>query len=145
MEEWRHWLEGGEQPFSVWTDHKNLEYLQSAKQLNSFQACWALFFNCFNFHLSYRPRSNNTKPDALSQIHSPDPSPEIPEPILPCSCLLGAVQWEIEEQVKQAQSKVIIPENCPSNRLFVPSELRSAVIHWGHSSVLSFHPGATRL
>lgn len=24
LEEWRHWLEGVEQPFVVWTDHKNL-------------------------------------------------------------------------------------------------------------------------
>ncbi|KAI3357961.1 hypothetical protein L3Q82_002953 [Scortum barcoo] len=32
LEEWRHWLEGAEQPFIVWTDHKNLEYLKSAKR-----------------------------------------------------------------------------------------------------------------
>lgn len=34
---------------AVWTDHKNLEYICSAKQLNSHQSRWALFFNCFNF------------------------------------------------------------------------------------------------
>ncbi|KAI3357228.1 hypothetical protein L3Q82_015689 [Scortum barcoo] len=28
LEEWRHWLEGAEQPFIVWTNHKNLEYLR---------------------------------------------------------------------------------------------------------------------
>ncbi|KAI3356745.1 hypothetical protein L3Q82_003428 [Scortum barcoo] len=33
LEEWRHWLEGAEQPFIVWTDHKNLEYLKSAKKI----------------------------------------------------------------------------------------------------------------
>uniref|UniRef100_A0A8K9UIS2 Gypsy retrotransposon integrase-like protein 1 n=1 Tax=Oncorhynchus mykiss TaxID=8022 RepID=A0A8K9UIS2_ONCMY len=37
LEEWRHWLEGAEQPFVVWTDHKNLAYVQSAKRLNSRQ------------------------------------------------------------------------------------------------------------
>ncbi len=31
LEEWRHWLEGSGVPFIVWTDHKNLEYIQSAK------------------------------------------------------------------------------------------------------------------
>ena len=35
LEEWRHWLEGTEQPFIVWTDHRNLSYIQSAKRLNS--------------------------------------------------------------------------------------------------------------
>lgn len=34
-EEWRHWLESMAQPFIVWTDHKNLAYLQSAKHLNT--------------------------------------------------------------------------------------------------------------
>ena len=57
MEEWRHWLEGAEQPFVVWTDHKNLEYIRSAKRLTSRQARWALFFNRFDFSLSYRPGS----------------------------------------------------------------------------------------
>ncbi|KAK3516296.1 hypothetical protein QTP70_009418 [Hemibagrus guttatus] len=31
LEEWCHWLEDAEQPFIVWTDHRNLEYLQMAK------------------------------------------------------------------------------------------------------------------
>ncbi len=35
LEEWLHWLEGSGVPFVVWTDHKNLEYIQSAKRLNS--------------------------------------------------------------------------------------------------------------
>lgn len=29
LEEWRHWLEGATHPFTVLTDHKNLEYLRS--------------------------------------------------------------------------------------------------------------------
>ena len=45
MEEWRQWLEGAQVPFQVWTDHKNLEYLQTAQRLNSHQARWALFFS----------------------------------------------------------------------------------------------------
>lgn len=35
LEEWRDWLEGAEQPFIVWTDHKNLAYLRTVKRLNS--------------------------------------------------------------------------------------------------------------
>lgn len=30
-------------PFVVWTNHKNLAYLRSAKRLNSRQAQWAPF------------------------------------------------------------------------------------------------------
>lgn len=41
LEEWRHWLEGAQHPFTILTDHKNLEYLRSAKRLNPRQARWA--------------------------------------------------------------------------------------------------------
>ena len=44
LEEWRHWLEGTETPFLIWTDHRNLEYLKTAKRLNSRQARCSLFF-----------------------------------------------------------------------------------------------------
>ena len=53
LEECRQWLDGAQVPFQVWTDHKNLEYLQKAKILHSRQARWALFFSRFNFHLAY--------------------------------------------------------------------------------------------
>lgn len=32
LEEWRHGLEGAEQPFLVCTDHQNPEYLQNPAQ-----------------------------------------------------------------------------------------------------------------
>ena len=34
LEEWRHFLEGTEHQFEIWTDHKNLEYFMTAKKLN---------------------------------------------------------------------------------------------------------------
>lgn len=66
LDEWRHWLEGAQFPFTVITDHKNLQYLRGAKRLNPRQARWSLFFTRFNFHISYRPGTKNTKADALS-------------------------------------------------------------------------------
>lgn len=47
--EWRQWLEGATLPFVMWTDHRNLEYIRSAKRLNTRQARWALFFCPFRF------------------------------------------------------------------------------------------------
>lgn len=53
------------------TDHKNLAYLRSAKRLNPRQARWALFLARFNFTITYRPGTRNTKPDVpLSPILS---------------------------------------------------------------------------
>ncbi|KAK7887257.1 hypothetical protein WMY93_026878 [Mugilogobius chulae] len=103
LEEWRHYLEGTEIPFVVWTDHKNLSYIQSAKRLNSRQARWALFFGRFNFTLTYRPGSRNVKPDSLSRQFSSSDSPDTMETVLPLSCVVASLTWEIESIVKDAQ------------------------------------------
>ncbi|KAK3521377.1 hypothetical protein QTP70_004115 [Hemibagrus guttatus] len=93
LEEWRHWLEGAKHPFTVLTDHKNLEYLRAAKRLNPRQARWALFFTRFNCTISYRPGSKNTKADALSRMFAPEESPETPEPILPENLFVSPITW----------------------------------------------------
>ncbi|KAI2653667.1 Transposon Tf2-9 polyprotein [Labeo rohita] len=81
LEEWRHWLEGAQHPFTILTDHKNLEYLRSAKRLNPRQARWALFFTRFQFFVTYRPGSKNTKADALSRQAETSPHSDPQETI----------------------------------------------------------------
>ena len=34
LEVWRHFLEGAKDRFEIWTDHKSLEYLMKAQNLN---------------------------------------------------------------------------------------------------------------
>lgn len=145
LEEWRHWLEGTTVPFLVWTDHKNLEYVRTAKRLNPRQSRWALFFTRFNFTLSYRPGSRNTKPDALSrQFQKDDAPPQEPASILPDTCVIAALTWDVEEEVQEALRDHPGPSACPDGRLFVPENLRSRVIQWGHNSRLACHPGSAR-
>lgn len=144
LEEWRHWLEGSGVPFIVWTDHKNLEYIRTAKRLNSRQARWALFFGRFDFSLSYRPGSENIKPDSLSRIFDRSERLSTPECILPEKIVISALVWEVESRVKAALEGVTPPVGCPPNRLFVPERLRSNVIQWGHCSNIACHPGVSR-
>jgi len=139
--EWRQWLEGATVPFVVWTDHKNLEYIRSAKRLNARQARWALFFARFEFVISYRPGSKNTKPDALSRLFSSSVASTDPEGILPYGRVVGLTVWGIERQVKQALTHTASPRACPSNLLFVPVSTRLAVLQWAHSAKLAGHPG----
>lgn len=114
LEEWRHWLEGAKKPFLVWTDHKNLEYIRTAKRLNSRQAHRALFFTRFHFTLSYRPGSRNAKPDALSrQFQKGEDSAEGPTCILPPACVIATLTWDIEERVRAATEGQPGPSACP--------------------------------
>uniref|UniRef100_A0A8L0DMZ4 Gypsy retrotransposon integrase-like protein 1 n=1 Tax=Oncorhynchus mykiss TaxID=8022 RepID=A0A8L0DMZ4_ONCMY len=139
--EWRQWLEGATVPFVVWTDHRNLEYIRSAKRLNARQARWALFFARFEFVISYRPGSKNTKPDALSRLFSSSVASTDPEGILPEGRVVGLTVWGIERQVKQALTQTPSPRACPRNLLFVPVPTRLAVLQWAHSAKLAGHPG----
>uniref|UniRef100_A0A3B3H5K4 Gypsy retrotransposon integrase-like protein 1 n=1 Tax=Oryzias latipes TaxID=8090 RepID=A0A3B3H5K4_ORYLA len=143
LEEWRHWLEGAEQPFIVWTDHKNLAYLRSAKRLNSRQARWCLFFDRFCFTITYRPGSKNGKPDALSRKYNTTEGSSTPS-IIPDSLFVGNLTWDIETRVQQAQGEKPATINCPPGTLFVPDNLRSDVITWGHSSKIACHGGVHR-
>ncbi|KAI2667850.1 Transposon Tf2-9 polyprotein [Labeo rohita] len=136
--------EVGKVPFIVWTDHKNLEYIRTAKRLNSRQARWALFFGRFDFTLSYRPDSKNIKPDSLSRIFDRSDRPSTPECIFPETLILSTLTWEVKSKVKTALQGVTPPVGCPPNRLFVPEELRSEVIQWGHCSNVACHPGVSR-
>lgn len=144
LEEWRHWLESSKQPFVVWTDHKNLSYIQSAKRLNSHQARWSLFFGRFNFTFTYRPGSRNVKPDALSRQHSSKETNSRPNTILPASCVVAAVTWEIESVFREAQRLQPDPGSGPLNRLFVPDSVRSQTLQWVHTSRFACHPGINR-
>ncbi|KAL0147394.1 hypothetical protein M9458_057305, partial [Cirrhinus mrigala] len=129
LEEWRHWLQGGGDPFTVWTDHQNLTVIRQTKQLNPRQARWALFFEHFNFHLSYRPGSKNTKADALSRQHQKDTITSEPAPVLPSHIILAPIRWGLEERVRQGHSQEPPPSDTPTGRLFVPSALRQEVLH----------------
>lgn len=144
LEEWRHWLEGAEQQFIVWTDHKNLSYIQTAKRLNSRQARWSLFFSRFDFSLTYRPGSRNVKPDALSRLFSNSDSSQQPENIIPSTCIVANVCWEIEAKIKEAQNTEPDPGNGPANCLYVPSSVRSQVLQWVHTARFFCHPGVNR-
>ena len=55
LEEWRHFVEGAEHQVKIWTDHKNLEYFMTAKELNWRQAHWSLLLAWHNFVMHHRP------------------------------------------------------------------------------------------
>ncbi|KAL0195339.1 hypothetical protein M9458_008911, partial [Cirrhinus mrigala] len=141
LEEWRHWLEGARHPFTILTDHRNLEYIRTAKVLNHRQARWALFFTRFHFDITYRPGSQNTKADALSRIHEPDHSPATPETIIPTSVILAPVAWDIMTEITESHTQDPPPDDCPANLTYVPVPLRSRVLSEVHSNPSSGHPG----
>ena len=67
FEEWRPELKGAAEQVQVITDHKNLEYFMTTKQLSRRQARWSEFLSRFNFAIQYRPGKLNNRADALTR------------------------------------------------------------------------------
>ena len=54
-------------PIRIYSDHKNLEWFMTTKNLNRRQARWAEFLSEFNFKIMFRPGNQGKKPDALTR------------------------------------------------------------------------------
>jgi hypothetical protein len=67
LDSWQHYLIGLPKPFKIRTDHKNLEYWQTARNLTRRQARWSLFLSKFQFVILYQKGSENGRADPLSQ------------------------------------------------------------------------------
>ncbi|KAG1934122.1 retrotransposable element [Pimephales promelas] len=143
LEEWRHWLEGAHLPFTVLTDHRNLEYIKTAKRLNPRQARWSLLFSRFDFKVTYRPGSKNGKADSLSRQFDSSPNAHTSEPILPSAVIVAPIQWDIMTEISAAQQEEQPPSDCPPDRTYVPTSLRTRVLEWVHNTPSSGHPGIT--
>ncbi|KAL0155123.1 hypothetical protein M9458_049386, partial [Cirrhinus mrigala] len=143
LEEWRHWLKGAVHPFTIITDHKNLQYLCDAKRLNPRQARWALFFTRFRFTITYRPGSKNIPADALSCQTSADLHTES-EPIIPPHLIVSPIIWSLDQDIHQATLQEPAPPECPEGKIYVPRSLRHNLLGTAHGSPGSGHPGSKR-
>jgi hypothetical protein len=64
---WRHYLEGAPLTVDVVTDHKNLKYFASTKDLTCRQVCWSKYLCHFNMVIQFQPGKLGGKPDALTR------------------------------------------------------------------------------
>jgi hypothetical protein len=74
FEQWRPELEGARFPIDVLSDHKNLQYFTTTKQLSHRQARWSEYLSRFNFTITYRPGKQGEKPDALTRRSQDQPA-----------------------------------------------------------------------
>ena len=74
FEKWCSMLEEAGLPIKILTNHKNLQYFISTKQLSCYQACWSEFFSRLNFIIQYWPDKLEAKPDTLTK--RPEDLPE---------------------------------------------------------------------
>lgn len=67
FEGWRSELEGAAFPITVLSDHRNLMYFMTTKQLTRRQVRWAEFLSEFDFEISFVDGKSHGKPDAFTR------------------------------------------------------------------------------
>ncbi|KAF4339821.1 pol poly [Fusarium beomiforme] len=67
FEEFRHYLIGTTEQFTVYTDHQNIAYFAQANKLNRRQLRYKMAFDYFDFVILHRKGSENRRADAISR------------------------------------------------------------------------------
>ncbi|KAI0995440.1 hypothetical protein K3495_g12738 [Podosphaera aphanis] len=67
LEGWRAELQGSHTPITVFTDHRNLEYFMTTKELSRRQVRLSEFLSQFDFVIKSRPGRDNVKADSLTR------------------------------------------------------------------------------
>ena len=73
LEHWRPELECTDIPVKIFTNHLNLKYFMTTKELTRRQARWAEKLSEYNFKIIYQPGKQNLKADALTRMPNAKP------------------------------------------------------------------------
>ncbi|KJZ69408.1 hypothetical protein HIM_11204 [Hirsutella minnesotensis 3608] len=90
---WRPELQGAHHQITVVTDHANLRYFMTTKQLSRRQVRWSEFLSQFQFAIKSIPGKENGKPDALTRR-----SQDLP-------------QNESDDRIRYQQQSLLKPHN----------------------------------
>ncbi|KAJ1194909.1 hypothetical protein NDU88_004194 [Pleurodeles waltl] len=156
--EWRHYILGAKHKVTVYMDHRNLQFLKSARTLTARQLRWSLYFADFDFVITFRPGKVNGKADALSRIDTGAvKEPPEKELIIPQEKFISAILYEnltkeIQENLtfegmlkwsKEGQGREI-KKGLPyfKGALYVPTvELQEKILQAYHDDQLAGHKG----
>jgi hypothetical protein len=91
LKKWDTWCQSTPHKITILSDHKNLEYWKSKRDLNLRQARWAEQMANYDFVISYRPGKLAGRPDILSRESGDSP-------------------WEGEMKHRQNKERILLPE-----------------------------------
>jgi hypothetical protein len=116
---WRQYLGWTREPFTILTDHANLQYWKSPRNLNRRTARWHADLQEYDYEIKYIPGKTNTAPDALSRPSNVD-------------------QGETDNQ----NITMIPPEKISIITMVRPSEsIKRNIMHAVHDHPIAGHPG----
>ena len=121
---WRPYLGWTKVPFIIWTDHGNLQYWKSPRNLNRHTAQWHADLQEYNYQLGYIPRKTNTMADTLSRHADID-------------------QGQEDNKGVTVLAQQICILHTPTGQIMVLNikELKIAIVSKAHNAPIARHPG----
>jgi hypothetical protein len=166
FKEWRPHLSGTTHQVKVYTDHKNLTYFTTTKELNKRQTRWAEFLSEYNFKIIYRKGNENGRADALSRRtdHEQDQAPEhqtilqvskdgnLEQSQREISALLKvhpSEEWTERFKQLEDHDKTILDHGDPAvpryhGKLYVPEALQQEFVKEFHETPSHGHQGIAK-
>ena len=150
LRDWRHFLEGLPNPFTIVSDHANLQYWRTAQDLSRRQARWALYLSRFDFQLDYRPGNANTQADPLSRMSEHrvlDSTDNKQQTVLTPDrfARLAAANLEfvnpLEDRIRHAVSREAVVLEALARLTSGPSRLVNGLPEWEEQDGLVYHQG----
>ena len=120
---WRPYLGWTKVLFIIQTDHANLQYWESPRNLNRQTAQWHTDLQEYNFQLEYIPGKTNTVADTLSRPAN------------------------VNQGQEDNKGVTVLPQICilhtPTGQLIVPNvkELKRAIVSKAHDTPTARYPG----
>ncbi|KAL4340238.1 hypothetical protein GQ457_08G028370 [Hibiscus cannabinus] len=166
---WRHYLYG--EKCIVYTDHKNLKYLMTQKELNLRQRRWLELLKDYDLSIEYHPGKAKVVADALSrkvavELRAMFASLSISRDgglVAELQVKPTLIQLIREKQLRDRAMAAHVQDIaegkptdfrfrdegvlCFKDRIVVPddSELRQTILTEAHSSPFAMHPGSTKM
>ena len=151
LREWRHYLHGNQ--FTVITDHRSLQYLQTQPHLSARQIRWSEFLQQFDFIVTYRAGKENHVADALSRR----PDHQLAALAESTITVSDTLQNDIKDAYQHDPiTKLLITKKTnpkfkynndmiytPDNRVYVPnhSDIYNKILSEAHDTPTSGHMG----
>jgi predicted aspartyl protease len=108
LKEWRGELKGLAKPFTILTDHKNLEKFSQKKLLSERQVRWSEFLSEFNFTLQHKPGKDSIPNDVLSRLEQDVPQDATDLRILEREKVLLPNELWIQEPLRMNPTRIQI-------------------------------------